>query len=75
MFLSSVVIVGQKKEISLLHKIYKSFVFNQIMEEIVKIPREEYEKLKLQANIDVELLKQLMESFKDIKEGRIERVR
>ncbi|MBU2616062.1 MAG: hypothetical protein KKC19_03085 [Nanoarchaeota archaeon] len=45
------------------------------MEEIVKIPREEYEKLKLQANIDVELLKQLMESFKDIKEGRIERVR
>jgi len=74
-FLSSVVIVGQKKEINLLHKIYKSFVFNQIMEEIVKIPREEYEKLKLQANIDVELLKQLMESFKDIKEGRIERVR
>ncbi|MBU2616400.1 MAG: hypothetical protein KKB79_00245 [Nanoarchaeota archaeon] len=45
------------------------------MEEIVKIPREEYEKLKLQANIDVKLLKQLIESFKDIKEGRVERVR
>ena len=33
------------------------------------------EKLKVQANIDVELLGQLMESFKDIKEGRIRRVK
>ena len=29
----------------------------------------------MQANIDVELLEQLIESFKDIKEGRIIRVR
>ena len=43
--------------------------------EIVKIPRDEYEKLKRQANIDVNLLKQFMESFKDIKEGRIRRVK
>ena len=45
------------------------------MEETITIPKKEYEKLKLQANIDTELLEQLMESFKDIKEGRIERVR
>ena len=42
--------------------------------ETVTIPKEEYEKLKRQANIDVDLLKQFLESFKDIKEGRIRRV-
>ena len=42
---------------------------------MVKIPRKEYEKLKMQANIDVGLLKQLIESFKDIKEGRITQVK
>jgi len=45
------------------------------MEEMIKIPRKEYEKLKMQANIDVDLLKQFLESFKDIKKGRIRRVR
>ena len=45
------------------------------MEETITIPKREYEKLKVQANIDVELLGQLMESFKDIKEGRIRRVK
>jgi len=48
------------------------------MEEIVKISREEYERLKIQAslaNIDVELLEQLLSSIKDIKEGRVRRVR
>ncbi len=39
------------------------------------IPKKEYEKLKMQANIDVELLEQFMESFKDIKAGRIRRVK
>ncbi len=46
--------------------------------ETIKIPKEEYEKLKIQANIsnvDVGLLNQLIESFKDIKEGRISRVK
>jgi len=43
--------------------------------EIVKVPRDEYKKLKMQANIDVDLLKQLMVSFKDIKEGRVRRVK
>ena len=43
--------------------------------EMVKIPKEEYERLKEQANIDVDLLEQLISSFKDIKEGRIIRVR
>ncbi len=42
---------------------------------MITISKEEYEKLKMQANIDVELLEQLIESFKDIKEGRIIRVR
>ena len=43
--------------------------------EMITIPKKEYEKLKTQANIDVELLKQFMESFKDIKAGRIRRVK
>ncbi len=41
--------------------------------EMVRIPKEEYEKLKMQANIDVDLLKQFLESLKDIKVGRIKR--
>ena len=41
----------------------------------VTISRQEYEKLKMQAEVDVELLKQLMESFRDIKEGRIRKVK
>jgi hypothetical protein len=45
------------------------------MEDMVKIPRKEYEKLKMQANIDVDLLKQFLRSLKDIKEGRIRRVK
>jgi len=43
--------------------------------ETVTIPKKEYERLKKQAEIDVELLKQLMESFRDIKAGRIRRVK
>lgn len=45
------------------------------MEDTVTISKEEYDKLKSQANIDVELLEQLISSFKDIKEGRITRVK
>lgn len=43
--------------------------------ETVTIPRQEYEKLKMQANIDMELLLQLMNSFKDIKQRRVRRVK
>jgi len=43
--------------------------------ETVTISKEEYQKLKMRANIDIELLQQLMESFKDIKAGRIRRVK
>ena len=43
--------------------------------EMITIPKTEYERLRMQANIDVSLLKQLSESFKDIKEGRIRRVK
>ena len=42
---------------------------------MIKVPRKEYEKLKMQANIDVNLLRQLIESFKDFKEGRVRRVK
>ena len=43
--------------------------------EMVKVPKSEYELLKRRADIDVDLLKQLISSFKDIKEGRIRRVK
>ncbi len=42
---------------------------------MIKIPKDEYEELKMQANIDVELLQQLVRSLKDIKEGRVIRTR
>ena len=47
------------------------------MEE-VKISKEEYENLKMQARmatIDTELLMQMIQSIKDIKAGRITRVK
>jgi hypothetical protein len=43
--------------------------------EMVSISKEEYEKLKMQANIDLDLLRQLVNSLKDIKEGRLTRVK
>jgi hypothetical protein len=43
--------------------------------EMISIPKDEYNRLKMQANIDVELLKQLVNSLKDIKEGRVIRVK
>lgn len=46
-----------------------------IIMEMISIPKDEYEKLKMQANIDVDLLKQLVRSLKDIKEGRVTRVK
>lgn len=44
-------------------------------EEMITIPKKEYEELKMKANIDINLLEQFMESFKDIKAGRIRRVK
>lgn len=43
--------------------------------EMISIPKDEYEKLKMQANIDLDLLRQLVNSLKDIKEGKVIRVR
>ena len=43
--------------------------------EMINIPKAEYEKLKRQANIDVGLLTQFLTSLKDMKEGRIRRVK
>ncbi len=42
---------------------------------MIKVPKAEYEKLKMQANIDVDLLKQLTRSLKNIKEGRVIQVK
>lgn len=44
-------------------------------EETITIPRKEYEELKRQASIDMDILSQLISSFKDIKEGRVRRVK
>lgn len=43
--------------------------------EMIKIPKEEYEKLKTQANIDLDLLHQLVKSLKDINQGKIIRTK
>ena len=43
--------------------------------EMITIPKSEYEKLKTQSNIDIDLLKQLISSFKDIKTGKVRRVK
>ena len=45
------------------------------MEDMVSIPREEYEILKNCLDIDADLLKQLIESFKEIKNNEVRRVR
>jgi len=42
---------------------------------MISISKEEYERLKMQANIDIDLLKQLVRSVKDIKEGKLIRVK
>lgn len=43
--------------------------------EMISITKEEYERLKMQADIDLDLLKQLVRSVKDIKEGNVIRVK
>ncbi len=43
--------------------------------ETITIPKKEYENLKKQAKIDLDFLQELMNSFRDIKEGRVRRVR
>lgn len=45
------------------------------MAETVTIPKTEYETLKKQAMIDMDLLRQFMSSLADIKAGRVRRVR
>ncbi len=45
------------------------------MQDTVTIPKTEYERLKRQANIDMEFLKELVDSLADIKAGRVRRVR
>lgn len=43
---------------------------------MVEIPREEFNKIEaIKSEIDLDLLEQFISSFKDIKEGRIRRVK
>lgn len=42
---------------------------------MVEIPEKEYLELKRKAEIDEEFTRQLVESLKDIKEGKIRRVK
>jgi len=42
---------------------------------MIKIPKIEYEELKRRAEIDEELLQELVDGLKDIKAGRVIRVR
>ena len=39
--------------------------------ETVTVPKKEYERLKKLEEIDMDLLTELIESFRDIKEGRL----
>tara|TARA_Y100000310_G_C20460848_1_gene705284 strand:- start:700 stop:840 length:141 start_codon:yes stop_codon:yes gene_type:complete len=43
--------------------------------ETVTIPKKEYEELKHKADIDEELLKELVQGLKDIKAGNVRRVK
>ena len=45
------------------------------MQETVTIPKKEYDDLKRQAEIDMDIVHQLVSSFRDIKEGRVRRVK
>ena len=42
---------------------------------MITIPKQKYEELKMQANIDVELVQDLMRGIRDIKEGKVRRVK
>lgn len=46
-------------------------LYSTLMAETVTIPKEEYEKLKNLEEIDMELLSELVQGLKDIKEGRV----
>lgn len=45
------------------------------MQETVTIPKKEYFRLKRQVNIDIEFLRELVQSLFDIKSGRVKQVR
>ena len=50
-------------------------MMRHIQMETVTISKQEYEDLKKKVEIDEELLKGLIQGLKDIKEGKIKRVR
>jgi len=44
--------------------------------EMIKVPKDEFEKIRIiKSKIDLDLLEQFVSSIKDIKEGKIRRVR
>ena len=44
-------------------------------QEMVTIPKQEYEALKVKADIDLDILKEFAASFLDIKQGKVRRVK
>ena len=44
-------------------------------QEMVTIPKKEYDELKKMSEIDFDILHQLLSSFRDIREGRVRKVR
>lgn len=45
------------------------------MQETITIPKEEYRELKKKAEVDEELLQELVQGLKDIKAGKVRRVK
>ncbi len=43
--------------------------------ETITIPKEEYERLKKTKNVDMDLVNQFLQSFRDIKAGKVRRVK
>jgi len=55
---------------------YINQLINQLTKmETITIPKEEYEKLKKKAEVDEELLHELVQGLKDIKAGNVRRVK
>ncbi len=44
-------------------------------QQMVTIPKKEYEELKVKANIDLGILKDFVTAFLDVKQGRVRRVK
>ncbi len=44
-------------------------------QEMITVPKKEYDTLKMKANVDLDILKDFVTAFLDIKQGRVRRVK